>query len=170
MRAAKRTAWFQGSPLLDHLETVHLASDRNMVDLRLPVQRVVRPNLHFRGFAGTLASGVLRVGDPVAVMPSGKQSKVKSIVTYDGELEEAFASMAVTITLEDEIDASRGDIIVSTQNAPTLTNGIEAMCVWFSEEPLQVDKQYLVKHTSAQTPAVISTAASVRAPLTRPPG
>ena len=148
--------WFQGSPLLDHLETVHLASDRNMVDLRLPVQRVVRPNLNFRGFAGTLASGVLRVGDPVAVLPSGKQSKVKSIVTYDGELQEAFASMAITITLEDEIDASRGDIIVSPQNAPTLTNSVEAMCVWFSEEPLREGKQYLVKHTSAQSPAAVT--------------
>ena len=148
--------WFQGSPLLDHLETVHVASDRNLVDLRLPVQRVVRPNLNFRGFAGTVASGVLRVGDPVAVVPSGKQSKVKSIVTYDGEIEEAFASMAVTVTLEDEIDASRGDVIVSPNNAPALTNSVEAMVVWFNEEPLQVGKQYLVKHTAAQTPAVVT--------------
>ncbi|MCA8953315.1 MAG: sulfate adenylyltransferase subunit CysN [Planctomycetes bacterium] len=148
--------WFQGSPLLDHLETVHVASDRNLVDLRLPVQRVVRPNLDFRGFAGTLASGVLRVGDPIAVVPSGKQSRVKSILTGDGEVDEAFASMAITVTLQDEIDASRGDVIVSPQNAPSLTNAVEAMVVWFAEEPLQVGKQYLVKHTSAQTPAVVT--------------
>ncbi|MCR9248009.1 MAG: sulfate adenylyltransferase subunit CysN [bacterium] len=148
--------WFQGSPLLDHLETVHVASDRNLVDLRLPVQRVVRPNLDFRGFAGTLASGVLRVGDPVAVVPSGKQSKVKSIVTFDGDLEEAFAGMAVTVTLDDEIDASRGDVIVSPQNAPSLTNTVEAMVVWFDEQQLDVGKQYLVKHSSAQTPAAVT--------------
>ncbi|MCA8977301.1 MAG: adenylyl-sulfate kinase, partial [Planctomycetes bacterium] len=148
--------WFQGSPLLDHLETVHVASDRNLVDLRLPVQRVVRPDLNFRGFAGTIASGVLRVGDPIAVVPSGKQSRVKSIVTFDGNLDEAFASMAVTVTLVDEIDASRGDVIVAPNNAPTLSNAVEAMVVWFNEEPLQVGKQYLVKHVCSQTPAVVT--------------
>ena len=83
--------WYSGPPLLDHLETVHIASDRNLTDLRFPVQYVIRPNLDFRGFAGTVASGVLRKGDEVMVLPSGKRSRVKSIVTYDGELEEAFA-------------------------------------------------------------------------------
>ena len=145
--------WFQGSPLLDHLETVHVASDRNLVDLRFPVQNVVRPDLHFRGYAGTLASGVIRVGDQVAVLPSGKQSRVASIVTLDGNLEEAFAPMAVTLTLEDEVDISRGDTIVAPNNAPPLENAVEAMVVWFADEPLRAGRQYLVKHNTAQTPA-----------------
>jgi bifunctional enzyme CysN/CysC len=148
--------WFQGSPLLDHLESVHVASDRNLVDLRLPVQRVVRPHLDFRGFAGSLASGVLRVGDPIAVVPSGRQSRVRSIVTYDGELQEAFAPMAVTVTLEDEIDISRGDVIVAPNNAPALSNAVEAMVVWFNEVPLETGKQYLVKHTTRQTSAIVT--------------
>ncbi|MBZ0152499.1 MAG: sulfate adenylyltransferase subunit CysN [Planctomycetes bacterium] len=147
--------WFQGSPLLDHLETVHVASDKNFVDLRFPVQNVVRPNLDFRGFAGTLASGVLRVGDRISTLPSGKQSQVKSIVTFDGELAEAFAGMAITVTLTDEIDISRGDMIVAPNNAPPLENSVEAMLVWFSETPLQTGKQYLVKHTTAMTSGVV---------------
>ncbi|MFO1076102.1 MAG: sulfate adenylyltransferase subunit CysN [Planctomycetota bacterium] len=154
VRRGDSMPWFQGSPLLDHLETVHVASDKNLVDLRFPVQRVVRPDLDFRGFAGTLASGVVRVGDKVAVVPSGKQSRVKSIVTFDGPVQEAFASMAVTITLTDEVDVSRGDMLVAPNNAPPLDNAIEAMVVWFNDEPLQPGRQYIVKHTTAQTPAV----------------
>ena len=101
-----------------YLETVHIASDRNLTDLRFPVQYVIRPNLDFRGFAGTVASGVIRKGDEVMVLPSGKRSRVKSIVTYDGEVPEAFAPMAVTVTLEDEIDVSRGDMLVHPDNLP----------------------------------------------------
>src|SRR5436305_9583894 len=100
--------WYQGPPLLNHLETVHIASDRNLADMRFPVQYVIRPNLDFRGFAGTVASGIIHVGDEVVALPSGKRSMVRSIVTYDGELEEAFSPRAVTVTLEDEIDVSRG--------------------------------------------------------------
>ena len=148
--------WFQGSPLLDHLESVHVASDRNLVDLRFPVQHVLRPNLDFRGYSGTLASGVVRVGDPIAVVPSGKQSKVKSIVTFEGPIQEAYAPMAVVLTLTDEVDISRGDMLVAPNNAPTLENGQEAMVVWFSGEALQPGKQYLVKHTTAQTAAVVT--------------
>jgi bifunctional enzyme CysN/CysC len=143
--------WFQGSPLLDHLETVHVASDRNLVDLRFPVQLVVRPDLNFRGYAGTVASGVVRTGDPVAVVPSGKQSRVKSIVTFDGPVQEAFAGMAVTMTLQDEIDISRGDMLVAPNNAPPLSNSIEAMVVWFADSPLRQGAKYLLKHTTAQT-------------------
>ena len=110
--------WYSGPPLLDHLETVHIASDRNLTDLRFPVQYVIRPNLDFRGFAGTVASGILRKGDEVMVLPSGKRSRVKSIVTYDGELEEAFAPQAVTVTLTDEVDVSRGDMLVHPDNPP----------------------------------------------------
>src|ERR671927_247018 len=112
--------------LLDHLETVHIASDRNLTDLRFPVQYVIRPNLDFRGFAGTVASGIIRKGDEVMVLPSGKKSRVKSIVTYDGELEEAFAPQAVTVTLTDEIDVSRGDMLVHPDNPPHVGSQIEA--------------------------------------------
>lgn len=148
--------WFQGSPLLDHLETVHVGSDRNLLDLRFPVQNVLRPNLDFRGYAGTLASGVVRVGDKITALPSGKQSTVKTIETFDGKLDEAFAPMAIVMTLEDEIDISRGDMIASPNNAPTLANGVEAMVVWFDEKPLKPGANYLIKHTSAQTQATVS--------------
>ena len=148
--------WFQGSPLLDHLDTVHVASDRNLVDLRFPVQNVLRPNLDFRGYAGTLASGVVRVGDEVTALPSGKTSRVKTIETFDGKLEEAFAPLAVVLTLEDEIDISRGDMIATPNNAPTLANDVEAMVVWFDEKPLKPGQNYLIKHTSAQTAASVA--------------
>ncbi|MBL8754741.1 MAG: sulfate adenylyltransferase subunit CysN [Planctomycetes bacterium] len=148
--------WFQGSPLLDHLETVHVASDRNLVDLRFPVQHVLRPNLDFRGFSGTIASGVIRKGDTVAVVPSGKTTKVKAIHTFAGTIDEAFAPMSVTVTLTDEVDCSRGDMLVSPNNAPTLDNAVEAMVVWFNEQPLQPGKQYLIKHTTQQTAAAVT--------------
>jgi len=148
--------WFQGSPLLDHLDTVHVASDRNLVDLRFPVQNVLRPNLDFRGYAGTLASGVVRVGDEVTALPSGKTSKVKTIETFVGALEEAFAPMAVVLTLEDEIDISRGDMIATPNNAPAIANDVEAMVVWFDEKPLKPGQNYLIKHTSAQTATTVA--------------
>jgi bifunctional enzyme CysN/CysC len=156
VRRGDSMPWFQGSPLLDHLETVHVASDRNLVDLRFPVQLVVRPDLDFRGYAGTVASGVVRVGDEIAVVPSGKQSRVKSIVTFDGKVDEAFAGMAVTLTLRDEIDISRGDMLVAPNNAPPLANAVEAMAVWFADQPLRPGAKYLVKHTTAQTAAAVT--------------
>jgi len=148
--------WFQGSPLLDHLENVHVASDRNLVDLRFPVQNVLRPNLDFRGYAGTLASGVVRVGDEITALPSGKTSKVESIETFDGKLEEAFAPMAIVLTLEDEIDISRGDMIVAPNNAPPLANDVEAMVVWFNEKPLKPGQSFLIKQTSSQTSTTVA--------------
>ncbi len=148
--------WFQGSPLLNHLETVHVGSDRNLLDLRFPVQNVLRPNLDFRGYSGTLASGVVRVGDKITALPSGKQSTVKTLETHDGKLEEAFAPMAVVMTLDDEIDISRGDMIVAPNNAPTLTNGVEAMLVWFHDAPMKPGASYLIKHTTSQTSATIT--------------
>ena len=140
--------WYQGPPLLNHLETVHIASDRNLADLRFPVQYVVRPNLDFRGFAGTVASGIVRKGDEVLVLPSGKKSKVKSISTYEGELEEAFSPMAVALTLEDEIDVSRGDMLVHPANAPQVAHQVEAMVVWMNEKPFSSGKSYWVKQTT----------------------
>ncbi len=148
--------WFQGAPLLAHLETVHVASDRNLVDLRFPVQLVQRPHQDFRGFAGTLASGTLRVGDAVAVLPSGRQTRVASIVTFDGERDEAWAPMAVTVTLADEVDVSRGDMLVAPNNAPPVANTVEAMVVWFDESRLHPGRQVLLKHTTVTTAATVA--------------
>ncbi len=149
--------WYSGPPLLDHLETVHIASDRNLTDLRFPVQYVIRPNLDFRGFAGTIASGVLRKGDEVMVLPSGKRTRVKSIVTYDGELEEAFAAQAVTLTLFDEVDLSRGDMLVMPDNPPHVSSEIEAMVVWMAEQPFVPGRPYTLKQTTRQVSAEVAS-------------
>jgi bifunctional enzyme CysN/CysC len=156
--AAKSDAmpWYTGTPLLDHLETVHIASDRNLADLRFPVQYVLRPNLDFRGFAGTVASGIVRVGDEVAVLPSGKRSKVKSIVTFDGELTEAFAPQAVTVTLTDEVDVSRGDMLVHPDSPPHVSAQIEAMVVWMAEQPLVPGRTYTLKQTTRQVASEVA--------------
>src|SRR5688572_2679422 len=148
--------WYFGPPLLDHLETVHIASDRNLTDLRFPVQYVIRPNLDFRGFAGTVASGIVRKGDEVMVLPSGKRSRVKSIVTYDGELDEAFAPQAVTVTLADEVDVSRGDVLVHPDNQPHVSSQVEAMVVWMAEQPLVPGRTYTLKHTARQVAAEVA--------------
>lgn len=149
--------WYSGPPLLDHLETVHIAGDRNLTDLRFPVQYVIRPNLDFRGFAGTVASGVLRKDSEVMVLPSGKRSRVKSIVTYDGELEEAFAPQAVTVTLTDEVDVSRGDMLVLPENQPHVTSEIEAMVVWMAEQPFVPGRSYTLKQTTQQVTAEVAS-------------
>ncbi len=154
---SEKMPWYQGPPLLNHLETVHIASDANLADLRFPVQYVIRPNLDFRGFAGTIASGIVRTGDQLTVLPSGKSSKVKSIVTYEGELLEAFAGQAVTITLEDEVDVSRGDMLVhSAATRPHQSHQVEAMVVWMSEGPFVPGKSYWIKHTTRTVPAEIA--------------
>jgi bifunctional enzyme CysN/CysC len=143
----------RGVTLLEHLETVPIAGDRNLEDLRFPVQLVLRPNLNFRGFAGTIASGVIRKGDAIRALPSGKTSRVKSIVTYSGELLEAYAPMSVTVTLEDEIDISRGDLIVHSEVAagrpePVASADIDAMVVWMNELPFVAGKSYWFKQTT----------------------
>jgi bifunctional enzyme CysN/CysC len=157
VRNSEQMPWFQGPPLMTLLETVYIGSDRNLEDFRFPVQYVLRPNLNFRGFAGTLASGILRKGDEIMALPSRKTSRVKSIVTFDGELEEAFAPQSVTVTLEDEIDISRGDMIVRPGNVPRVDQKVEAMVVWMSEERMVPGKSYLFKQTSKVTPGTIST-------------
>ena len=149
--------WYTGSPLMPLLETVYIGSDRNMEDFRFPVQYVLRPNLNFRGFAGTVASGIIRTGDEIISLPSRKKSRVKSIVTFDGELNEAFAPQSVTLTLEDEIDSSRGDMLVRPGNVPKVDQKFDAMVVWMSEEPLVPGKQYLFKQTSKVTPGAVGT-------------
>jgi bifunctional enzyme CysN/CysC len=151
------TPWYTGSTLMNLLETVYIGSDRNFEDFRFPVQNVLRPNLNFRGFAGTIASGILRQGDEVMALPSRKTSRVKSIVTYDGDLSEAFTPQSVTVTLEDEIDISRGDMLVRPGNVPQVGQKFEAMVVWMAEEPLVPGKSYWVKQTTRLTPGTIST-------------
>ncbi|PMH28219.1 sulfate adenylyltransferase subunit CysN [Vibrio lentus] len=140
--------WYPGATLMKLLETVKVEQDKNLEDFRLPVQYVNRPNLDFRGFCGTIASGVIRPGDAVTAMPSGKQSTVKSILTFEGELESAISGDAVTITLHDEIDVSRGDILVHSNNLPTVSNAVQAIMVWMGEAPLQTNKEYMFKFAS----------------------
>lgn len=134
--------WFDGDPLMTILENVEIAADKNYVDFRYPVQYVNRPNLNFRGFCGTVASGVVHKGDQITVLPSGNSSRIKSIVTFDEELELAHAGMAITLTLEDEIDVSRGDVIAHSDNLPSLDDNFEATIVWMADQPLLPGKLY----------------------------
>jgi bifunctional enzyme CysN/CysC len=144
--------WYQGPPVLYHLEHVHIASDRNLIDVRFPVQWVIRPpssNLaDYRAYAGQLAGGIIRKGDEVVVLPSGQHSTVAGIDTYDGPIEEAFAPMSVALRLSDDIDVSRGSTIVRTQNQPTVSGRFECLLCWMSEQPLSPRRRYLVKHTT----------------------
>lgn len=138
--------WYEGDTLMNILENVEIASDPNFDDVRFPVQFVNRPNLNFRGYCGTLASGILKPGDDITVLPSGKESKVKSLVTYDGDLDHVVPGEAVTVTLEDEIDVSRGDMIVhSNHHQPHVSSQFKAMVVWMTEQPLVAGKQYSIK-------------------------
>ena len=143
-----RTPWYEGTSLLDYLENVPIDLDRNYEDFRYPVQYVLRPNLDFRGFSGKVASGIVRKGDTVMALPSGKTSKVKSIVTYEGELEQAFPPQCITITLEDEIDISRGEMLVHPDNLPIRDRNFEAMLVWMDEEPMDLNKSFFIKQTT----------------------
>ena len=143
--------WYKGLPLMETLNTVKIARDKNFDELRFPVQYVNRPNLDFRGYCGTLTSGIVKPGDAVTVLPSGKSSRVKSIVTFDGELQEAFPPMSITLTLEDEIDISRGDIIVHSDNIPKATNRFDATLVWMDEQPLTQGKTYDIKLLTSRT-------------------
>jgi len=135
--AGDHLGWFDGPPLMEHLETVDVEVGVDLERLRLPIQMVVRPDLDFRGFAGTVASGVLRPGDEVVAMPSGLGSTVERIVTFDGDLEVAGPGRAVTVTLTDEIDISRGDLLVGVDHAPTRAHEVDAMLVWMSTEELE---------------------------------
>jgi bifunctional enzyme CysN/CysC len=154
---SKNMPWYQGSTLMFLLENIHIASDRNFTDFRLPVQRVSRPDATFRGYAGSIESGVIQAGESVVVLPSMRQSRVKSIVTLDGELQEAYAPMAVTLTLDDEIDVSRGDMLVSADNLAKVQDRFEANVVWMSDEPMIPGKQYVIKHTTKQVFGQISS-------------
>lgn len=144
--------WYDGQALMEVLDSVQIADDRNLDKFRLPVQYVSRPDLNFRGYAGTIASGVVKVGDPVKVLPSGLESQVEGIVTYDGELAEAFAAQAVTLTLTDEIDISRGDILVHSGIETLVSNRLDASVVWMAEEGMAPGRQYLFKFTGSKVP------------------
>lgn len=149
--------WYRGSTLMNFLETVYIGSDRNLEDFRLPIQYVNRPNLDFRGFCGTISSGIVRTGDEIMVLPSRQRSHIKRIVTMDGDLEEAFAAQSITLVLDSEIDCSRGDMIVRPGNVPKVSNQFDATVVWMSAEPMIPGKSYLFKQTSQTSQGQVDT-------------
>jgi bifunctional enzyme CysN/CysC len=151
--------WYQGPSLLYHLEHVYIASDVNLIDARFPVQWIARPQsdeFHdYRGYAGQIASGLFRVGDEVTVLPSGRRSKVASISTFDGELQQAGPPLSVIIRLEDDVDVSRGDMICRPHNQPTVTSDFEAMVCWMTDAPLVPGQRYWLKHTTRSVRAIV---------------
>jgi len=156
---SKKTPWYGGSTLLNHLETVHVASDRNLIDLRFPVQYVCRPDATFRGYMGSVASGVIRPGDQIVALPAGRAAKVREVLGPDGPIAEAFPPMACCVVLEEEIDISRGDMLVHPHNRPSQSDQFEAMLVWLAAEPLQTGRPYQVKQTTRST---LGEATSIR--------
>ncbi|MEM8874320.1 MAG: sulfate adenylyltransferase subunit CysN [Planctomycetota bacterium] len=149
--------WHTGRPMLEHLEHVHIAGDRNLVDMRFPVQYVLRPDRTFRGYAGSPAGGILRPGEDVIALPSGVKSRIKQVLDSSGnEVDEAYPPMACTVTLESEIDVSRGDVLANPNNVPRVGNGFDAMLVWMHPEAMATRKGYLLKHCTRQVPAEIS--------------
>ncbi len=155
-RGDKNMPWYPGPALLHHLESVYIGADRNLIDFRFPVQYVSRPHQGFRGYAGTIASGVVRPGDEVLALPSRRTTRVERIVTWEGDQPYAFAPQAVTLTLADEIDLSRGDLLVFPGNQPKMERELEAMLVWMDETPLKPGETYLVKHASNQVRARVT--------------
>lgn len=151
--------WYQNAPLLHTLETIHISSDNNMVDARFPVQTVLRPQndkfRDYRGYAGRVAGGIFRVGDDVQILPSGFNSKIKTINKYDEDILEVFAGMSAAITLEDDIDISRGDMIVKTNNTPLITQDITAMLCWFDDQTARPRTKYIIHHTTNEQKAII---------------
>jgi sulfate adenylyltransferase large subunit len=156
---SKNTPWFRGPNLLEHLETVQIPAPVSTGSFRFPIQRVVRPDATFRGYAGQIAAGSVRPGDPVYVLPAGRRTVVKSISTFDGDLDVAFAPMSVTLTLNDEIDISRGDIISSARNIPHASRHLKATVVWMHPAALETRKPYLIKHASQMLKAEVKTIA-----------
>ena len=155
----EKMPWYQGSTLMYLLENIHISSDLNHIDCRFPVQYVIRPQSKehhdFRGYAGRIAGGVFKPGDKVTILPSGFGSTIKTIDAYDKQLEEAFAPMSVTMTLEDEIDISSGDMIVRENNQPESNQDIELMICWLNEKKLQLNGKYAIKHTSSDARCIV---------------
>jgi len=151
--------WYQGPSLLYLLEHVYIGSDRNLIDVRFPVQWVIRPQTDahhdYRGYAGQIAAGVFKTGDEVVVLPSGKRTRIKRIETFDGELESAAPPLSVSMLLEDDIDISRGDMICRPHNQPTVTSEFEAMVCWMADAPLREGARYMLKHTTRTVKAVV---------------
>ncbi len=145
MESSANMSWFMGGPLLNYLEKLHVTNNRNLIDFRFPVQYVIRPDSFFRGYAGTIASGIVRKGDEIVVLPSHRRTRVKSIETFDGSLEEAFAPLPVVITTEDEVDISRGCVLSKPNNIPVTGNVIESMIVWMDNAPLECGSEFLFK-------------------------
>ena len=156
VEVSENMPWYKGNPVLQHLESVHIASDRNLMDFRFVVQYVIRPDLNFRGYAGSVVSGVLRTGDEVMALPSEKKTLIDKIITMDGDLECAFAPQAVTITTRDEIDLSRGNMLVHPGNIPSSPRDIEAMIIWMVEEPLDPNRQYWLRTIGGNVPCMIT--------------
>src|SRR6266404_9112439 len=148
--------WYGGPALLEYVETVSITKPESTLGVRFPIQYVVRPDAHFRGFAGQIASGVIRPGDVVTALPSGQQSRVASIVTYDGQLAEAFAPLSVTLKLEDEIDLSRGDMLVSGENPPHVSQRFRATVVWMHAQALEAGRPFLIKQCARQVPGRVT--------------
>ena len=157
VRRSRNMPWFHGPSLLEHLETVPVQHRALAAPFRFPVQRVARPDQTFRGYAGQIASGTVSPGDRVFILPSGRQSRVKSIETFDGRLDRAYAPMSVTLTLEDEVDISRGDLISSANQLASASRQLEAAVVWLSEQPLDLSRQYLLKHTAQTVSAEVKS-------------
>ena len=155
VRPSRNMPWFEGPSLLEFLETVPVHHRTRAAAFRFPVQRVIRPDQDFRGYAGQIVSGAIRPGDGILALPSGRRSRVKSIETFDSPLEEAVAPMSVTLTLEDEVDISRGDMLVSAQKPPDAARQFDASMVWLNEQPLDLARHYVLKHTTQTLPAEV---------------
>jgi bifunctional enzyme CysN/CysC len=159
---SEKMPWYDGTSLLHHLENVHVASDRNLIDVRMPVQYVIRPQSEawhdYRGYAGQIAGGVLKKGDEVMVLPSGFTSRIASVETADGPVDEAFHPMSVTVRLEDDIDVSRGDMICRPHNAPSVVQDLDAMVCWMDETaPLQAGRKYVIRHTTRSARTIVKS-------------
>ncbi len=156
---SKNMDWYQGTTLMHILENVHISGDHNHIDCRFPVQYVIRPHQlehhGYRGYAGRIAGGIYKPGDKVMVLPSGFSTTIKSIDTYEGEVKEAFAPMSVTICLQDEIDVSRGDMIVRENNVPRVAHDLDAMVCWLNEKPLQQNGKYTIRHTTKEARCIV---------------
>ncbi len=156
---SEEMSWFEGTTLLYYLENVHIASDHNLIDCRFPVQYVIRPNTDdyhdYRGYAGRIAGGVFKPGDDVMLLPSGFTTKIKQIDTYDGPVQEAYPPMSVTITVEDDLDLSRGDMIVRPNNSPEVEQTVDLMICWFNEKPLRPNGKYTLMHTSNEVRCIV---------------